>query len=95
VDGDSSALHRVAVVRVEIINPATGGLVIDFLEVSRSGESDRVLGRAFDPIAAAQLLGAWLQEVAGRAGGGAVTFARRARDLPPATVDGDIAKETS
>jgi hypothetical protein len=57
--------HRVAVVRVELLDEATRTLLIEFLEVSRgSGGEDRYLGSATDVTAGCGVLRDWLCEIA-------------------------------
>lgn len=72
-----SSPHRVAVVRVEVRDPATSDIVIDVLEVAPSEPADRMLGRAYDARSAGQLLADWITDVLGRTRNELVTLERR------------------
>jgi hypothetical protein len=62
--------HRVAVVRVEIIDEATRTLLIEFLEVGRdAGGADRYLGSANDVAAGCDVLREWLCQITSGEGG--------------------------
>ena len=56
--------HRVAVVRVEIVDEAATTLLIEFLEVGRGAKrGDRFLGSATDVVSGCDVLRAWLTEI--------------------------------
>lgn len=55
--------HRVAVIRVEVREESTDGLLIELLEVGRMPGGDRVLGSATTPAGACRVLECWLAEL--------------------------------
>jgi hypothetical protein len=56
--------HRVAVVRVEIVDEAANNLLIEFLEVGRGIDGgDWFLGSATDVASGCGVLRAWLGEI--------------------------------
>jgi hypothetical protein len=57
---------EVAIVRVEIVDPAGDALLVDLLEVGRNRRSDRRIGRATDPSSAGRMLREWLVDVIAR-----------------------------
>ena len=68
--------------------------MIDLLEVARTDAADRILGRAFDAVAAGDLLARWILEVLGPSGGDGVTLGRRPEGAVGRTLPSQIEEET-
>jgi hypothetical protein len=64
---DDDLRHQVAIVRVEIRDARTRGLLIELLEVGRERGRDRPLGWATNALDACRVLEDWLQDLVGAA----------------------------
>jgi hypothetical protein len=61
--------HRIAVIRVEVLDQSAPGLLIELLEVGRDPGADRLLVSATTAAGLGRVIEDWLRELSSRPGG--------------------------